>query len=265
VREDAIAETLGREPREVAWVEDGYDFVVALVDESWAFRFPRRAGPARALETEIALLPVLAPALPVAVPRFEHVVREPELFVAYPLIEGEPLRDEDPEGVAAFLSALHAFDAGGLPVDRPEWRGAFEEQCARFRRTVVPLLERAERRRAERLFAETALLAGFAPALVHADLGPEHLRCRGGRLVGVIDWGDARVGDPALDFAWLLHLHPRGGEILASYSGPVDDGFRARANFYHRLGPWFEADYGLRTGRSGRVAAGLTGIRERLP
>ena len=252
-----IADTLGREPRDVVWVEEGYDFLVALVDSEWAFRFPRRAEPARALELEIELLPALAPALPVPVPRFEHVVREPELFVAYPLIEAEPLRDEDPGGVAAFLSALHRFDADGLPVPRPDWRAAFAEQCERFRGTVAPLLDADERRRAERLFAEVETLTGFQPALVHGDLGRDHLRCRDGRLVGVIDWGDARMGDPALDYSWLIHVPFPDWD--------VDADLRRRALFHHRLAPWFEADYGLFTGRPDRVEAGLRGVRARLP
>jgi aminoglycoside phosphotransferase (APT) family kinase protein len=246
-------------------VEDGYDFAVALVDGEWAFRFPRWDRPARMLEIEAALLPALGPALPVAVPRFEHVAREPEPFVAYRLIDGTPLQDEDPQGIAAFLTALHAFDAAGTPVDCPDTRSAFAEQCERFRETVAPLLEPGERGRAESLFAEAESLQGFEPALLHADLGPAHLLCRNGRLVGVIDWSDTRIGDPALDFGWLLHRHPRGEEILAAYGGPVDDGFRTRALFYHRLAPWFEADYGVFTKQLGHVTAGLAGIRERLP
>jgi aminoglycoside phosphotransferase (APT) family kinase protein len=254
-----IRETLGREPRAIAWVDDGYDFEVALVDCEWVFRFPRRPVVAERLEVEIALLPALAPALPIAIPRFEHVVGEPEPAVAYRLIEGDPMTDEDPEGVAAFLLALHAFDVRNLQVERPEWRAAYRQQCARFRRTVVPLLDRDERRRAGRLFGAVDTLEDFTPALLHADLGPEHLLCREGRLVGVIDWGDVRVGDPALDFAWLLHGHPRGEEILDRYEGRVDGGFRGRTLFYRRLAPWFEADYGLVTGRYDHVAAGPGG------
>jgi aminoglycoside phosphotransferase (APT) family kinase protein len=264
-RHDLIRETLGRDPREVVWVEDGYDFAVALVDREWVFRFPRRAGVIGALEVEIALLPALAATLPVAVPQFEQIVREPELFVVYGLIDGEPMRDEDAAGTGAFLSALHAFDPSGVPVERPDWQSRYEEQCARFRRTVGPFLDSGERRRAERLFAETETLAGVSPVLVHADLGPDHLRCRGGRLVGVIDWGDTVVGDAALDVAWLLHGHPNGPEILAAYEGPVDDSFVRRARFYHRLGPWYEADYGLVVDRRASVEAGLAAIRARLP
>ena len=37
--------------------------------------------------------------------------------------------------------------------------------------------------------------------LAHADLGAEHLLAADGRLTGVIDWSDAAVTDPALDFA----------------------------------------------------------------
>jgi aminoglycoside phosphotransferase (APT) family kinase protein len=260
-----IRETLGREPGVVAWIDEGYDFEVAIVDAEWAFRFPRRDVVAEALEVEIVLLPALAPALPVAVPRFEHVVREPGLAVVYRLIEGEPVRGEDPAGIAAFLSALHAFDPHGMPVERPDWRVSYERQCARFERTVLPLLDRDERRRAEGFFGGVETLEGFAPALLHADLGSEHLLCRDGGLVGVIDWGDTRVGDPALDFDWLLHRHPRGDQILDGYEGDVDAGFRNRALFYHRLTPWYEADYGLVVGRPAHVAASLAEIRARLP
>lgn len=194
-----------------------------------------------------------------------RVLREPELAVAYRLIEGDPMRDEDVAGVAAFLSALHAFDPDGAPVERPDWRSRYEEQCVRFRRTVAPLLDREERRRAERLFVAVESVDEVAPVLVHADLGREHLLCRCGRLVGVIDWADAVVGDAALDFAWLLHGHPGGPEILAAYAGRVDETFAGRALFYRRLAPWYEADYGLLRGRQASVQAGLAGIRARLP
>lgn len=226
-----------------------------LVDDEWIFRFPRRGGVEAALEVEIALLPELAPALPVAVPRFEHVSREP-LFVAYRVIHGTRLVDEDPVGVRRFLEALHGFDASGVPVDRPRWVDAYDAQCAEFERLVLPLLDRDHGAPARQLFAETETLVGFEPVLLHADLGPDHLLVRDGRLVGVIDWGDARIGDPALDYAWLLN-GPFG-------DWDVDADLRRRARFYHRLGPWYEAHYGLFTDQPAHTEAGLAGIRARL-
>src|SRR5262249_52882689 len=121
---------------------------------------------------------------------------------------------------------------------------------------VLPLVPAEARPRALELLASTETLVGFEPALVHADLGPEHLLVESGRLAGVIDWGDARIGDPALDYAWLLH-------------GPfsdwdVDPELRRRARIYHRLAPWYEAHYGVFTAQPDHTEAGLAGIAARL-
>ena len=235
-RRQLIADALGRDPSTTVAIDDGYDYEVALVDDEWVFRFPRRAAVGEALELEIVLLPAIAPVVPVDVPQFTHVSHDP-LFVGYRLIRGEPLVDEDADGVRAFLEALHAFDPTGLPVDRPDWVARYRDQCAEFERLVLPLVDLDLRPQAKRLFGEADSLVDFEPALLHADLGPAHLLVRDGRLAGVIDWSDVRFGDPALDYAWLLN-------------GPfpdwdVDRDLRRRARFYHRLGPWYEAHYGL--------------------
>jgi aminoglycoside phosphotransferase (APT) family kinase protein len=252
---ELIARTLGREPLRVVEIDEGYDFEVAIVDDEWVFRFPRRPIVEEALRIEIGVLPVLARALPVEVPHFEHVSDDPP-FVAYRMIAGSPLRDEDAVGARAFLSALHGIEHIGLDVERPDWVERFTDLCARFERDVVPLLDRDLRPAALSLFAEVPSLATFEPALIHADLGPAHLLVRNGRLAGVIDWGDVRVGDPALDYAWLLNVPFPHWD--------VDDELRRRARFYHRLAPWFEADHGLRFDRPDYVASGLNGISARL-
>jgi len=263
VRADLVASTLGYRPERLVEIDDGFDYEVVVADDAWVFRFPRRASVEATLALEIELLPLLHDALPVEVPRFEHVSRDP-LFVAYPLIGGDPLVDEDPAGIAGFLSALHGIAPETLPLARPDWREEYVERCGRFAQSVVPLLDVDERSRAEQLFAEAAGLTEFDPVPIHADLLPEHMRCRHGRLAGVIDWGDACVGDPALDFAWLLHAHPHAEEVVAAYSGPLDDAYRERARFYYRLEPWVAARYGLVTAQPAQVDRGLRGIRERL-
>src|SRR5439155_12298437 len=118
-RHRLIREALGQSSRTIVEIDDGYDFEVAIVDDDWVFRFPRRAGVEEALGLEIVLLPLLAPALSVNVPSFEHISRDP-LFVGYRLIRGEPLVDEDADGVHAFLEALHALDPSRLPVQHLE-------------------------------------------------------------------------------------------------------------------------------------------------
>ncbi|MGH3008074.1 MAG: phosphotransferase [Gaiellaceae bacterium] len=235
--------------------DDGWDFKVLVVADDWVVRWPRHRLASEEIEKEVELLPALAPLLPVAVPRFEYVSREPWLVV-YRFIRGEPLVDEDPDGVRAFLAALHAVDIAAVPAPRPDWLGIYRGHVAEWRRIVLPLLDVDERAAGEALLAEVDSLTGFTPAVIHCDLGPTHLLVRDGKLAGVIDWGDSKIGDPALDYAWLLN-------------GPfpnwdVDDELRRRALIYHRLGPWFEVHYGDFTAQPQWVRSGLAGIRSRL-
>ena len=119
-------------------IDVGYDFEVVIVDGA------------------------LAPALPVDVPSFEHISRNP-LFVGYRLIRGDPLVDEDADGVRAFLEALHALDPSGLPLERPDWVEAYRGQCAEFERLVLPLLDKDRRAEAKRLFGDVETLVDFEP------------------------------------------------------------------------------------------------------
>jgi aminoglycoside phosphotransferase (APT) family kinase protein len=236
-------------------IDAGWDFKVLILEDTWVLRIPRSERTMDELEKEIELLPVLAPALSVEIPRFEHVSREPR-FVVYRLIRGRPLRDEDADGARSFLEALHSFDVAGLALPRPDWLEVYRGHAEDWRRIVLPLLDRDERPRGEALLADVETLVGFPPALTHSDLGPEHLLVREGRLAGVIDWGDARVGDPAIDYAWLLNVPFPDWD--------VDDELRRRALIYHRLGPWFEVDYGVRVEQPEWVRSGLEGVRSRL-
>src|SRR5215208_7858042 len=54
--------------RSVRPLAQGWDSSVYLVDDEWAFRFPRRAVVLPGLAAELDVLPRLAPLLPVAIP-----------------------------------------------------------------------------------------------------------------------------------------------------------------------------------------------------
>ena len=235
--------------------DEGWDFKVLILEGAWVLRTPRNAEAAEALAKEVRLLPSLARALPVSIPQFTQASRDPD-FVVYRLIHGEPLSGEDSDGVRAFLDALHSFDVGAIDVPRPEWRDIYRGHAEDWRLNVLPLLDGDERTTAEALLGEIETLTGFEPALVHCDLGPSHLLCRDGKLVGVIDWADAKIGDPAIDYSWLLNVPFPDWD--------VDDELRRRARVYRRLGPWHEVGYGLRTEQPKWVESGLAGIRSRL-
>ncbi|MGW4243993.1 phosphotransferase [Nocardia sp. NPDC004722] len=249
--------------------ENGWDSSATLVDERWVERRPRRPEVEAQLVRETRLLPWLAPRLPLPVP-IPEMVGESPLVVRHPLIPGEPIEDYTPENgeaIGRFLRALHDTPAAtalelGLPnADHTRRERAWAVD--RCRREVLPLLPDSLTMAATTLLDQIA--AAPADTVVHADLGPEHVLAEGGRISGIIDFGDAHLGDPAIDFAWALFGTPSEfGAAAADAYGAVTPELRARAEDWHRLGPWYEVLRGHDVDDPAMARDGLAGVIERL-
>jgi aminoglycoside phosphotransferase (APT) family kinase protein len=233
----------------------GWDNAAYRVGAEVVFRFPRRRSAAMLLLREARILPLLAPHLPVPIPAPRFVGTPtpafPYPFVGYPYLPGEiasdvPLTDDTRAALAAplgaFLRALHgiAIDAAtrawapGDEIARIDLVGRAPGIVARLRGNAAALAEAD----VGTLVALVGRLATTPtrvapPRWVHGDLYPRHLLLDdGGQLVGVIDWGDVHLGDPALDLslAWTflpVTAHPA---FRAAY-GPIDAATWARARF----------------------------------
>lgn len=254
---------------------DGWTCFTYLVDGRWVVQFPRGAHGRRTMVKQLDLLPGLATEVSAPIPQPLHVSRDP-LMMAYRLIPGEPFDRMPADGVwperlGRFLYDLHLCPpefVGMRARSAATVRDGYAAQLATFREQVFPLLEPEERR----MFGDRfdAHLADddawrFASCLVHADLGPEHVLVHpNGDLAGVIDWEEAAIGDPAWDFAYLVHAFPEQGErALAAYGGPPDPAFRDRMRFTFRLMPWHEVVHGLESVQDSFVISGLEGVRSR--
>lgn len=275
------------EIRSLVPIEQGWDSLVFEINGELIIRLPRRVEVEDWLRKEIALLPDLADVLPAAIPRFEFLNDEGGLpFVGYRKLPGERIdvalaAGSDAVGIARqlgrFLAALHSFnvtraEALGLePADDRGVTSSLADFIGRCRSQVLPLLDEAERKRAERMFEKRlASESHFDVVLIHGDLGPAHILCDRSEVSGVIDWSDCRLGDPAQDFGWLLYgLGSEFARALRdsylSHQGVFDDQTGSRALFYHRLGPWWEVIHGLEEDEPNYVRSGLTGVRQRLP
>lgn len=125
--------------------------------------------------------------------------------------------------LGAFLAALHTISLDGLPV--PPWQQPRQHQTARSRalarleqvQQLYPHFWRDQRAWIDHLYAPvkagTLDLDGFTPCLIHADLASYHLLVAPDpwRLSGLIDFGTAGPGDPAVDLGLLLNTY---GESL---------------------------------------------------
>lgn len=249
--------------------DGGWDNRVTLVDGRWVHRTPRFPDREPQLRRESALLPWLAPLLPLPVP-VPQVLSEDPFTVRHAYLPGDRCPGASPahgSAIGGFLRALHAVDvADAMRHGARDAGTTHAETCAtlsRMERDVLPLLP------PHVATAGAALLERMASpppraTVVHADLGPEHIRVVDEQVTGIIDWGDSCIGDPALDLAWTT----RGSEpafaeaVAASYDG--DAPTLARALDWHLLGPWHEVLYGLGEGGPAFVESGLAGTVDRL-
>ena len=82
-----------------------------------------------------------------------------------------------------------------------------------------------------------------------SDLGAEHILELDGALTGIIDWSDAAVTDPALDFARLYRDFGPAflAQVLEAY-GPLPEAM-PRIEFFARCAALEDLAFGEATGR----------------
>ena len=201
---------------------EGMDNRAFLVGDGFVYRFAKHAEASDRLEREVALLPRLAARVNLPIPHIEYLGHQPSHglgFVGHRLIRGVPLpagltgraRERAVRDLAEFLAALLAVPveearAWGVVDDDP--RPGYAEDLDRARTEIYPLVEPSVRASIERLFetyfADESLL-DYEPALLHADLAADHIRfsVEEQRITGIIDWGDASIGDPDYELSYL--------------------------------------------------------------
>ena len=264
----------------------GWDNAAYLVDGSAVFRFPQRGIAAPLIATEIAVLPMLAAALPVAIPA-PRWVGEPDeeypwRFAGYPLLRGTPVDVARPDDAALaalagplgrFLRALHGVDtapvvAAGLP---PDLIGRLDapKRVPQVRERLETLVSRGIVREADAAALFDAFVADApegAPsrlAVLHGDLYARHLLLdEADSLAGVIDWGDVHLGDPAVDLSVVHEIVPASahGAFFAEY-GQVDERTWRRARWRAIHHAVLVADYGAAIGDAALADGGLAGLR----
>jgi aminoglycoside phosphotransferase (APT) family kinase protein len=228
---------------------EGWDNSVWVVEERWAFRFPRRAIAIPLVERELTVLPRLGPllAVPIPVPRFVGSPSDsyPWPFFGAPLLPGREPADADLEdgeraelagSLGRFLRVLHAretLDAvdprRALPIDVNR-RTDMANRVPRARENLAYLRGAGLWRpsaAAEQILASAETLSPSQAelVLVHGDLHLRHVLIADGALAAVIDFGDVCLADPCIDLilSWSL-LAPEGRErFFAEYGTVTDD------------------------------------------
>ncbi len=271
----------------VVQLGEGTDNLAYEVDGELIVRWSKeRDAEARAalVDREARLLTAIAAISPLPVPEPSFTVPE-QGCLAYRKLQGVPLLDLPQQqrfshrtSVAAtlgdLLTALHAapvedmtelVESDGRPLAL--WR----EEAAETYAAITGEVPLVYRRRVEAFLDAPPPAAGWTPVFSHNDLGIEHVLVDPDTwaVTGIIDWSDAAIVDPAIDFGLLYRdLGPAAHRAaLRSYRTEINDpaALEERAAFYARCTLFEDLAYGIQTGNGKYVDKSLTAMRWLYP
>lgn len=220
----------------------GWDNRTFRLGETMAVRLPSARRYAAAVEKEQRWLPWLAPRLPQPIPAPLGFGQPGE---GYPWpwsvnawLAGEPADLPHSANVALahdlgrFLHALQRIDDAEGPAAGAHsfFRGGpLATYDAETRNAIDALGTRIDGAGATAVW-EAAMTKAWdrPPVWVHGDVAPGNLLVADGRLAGVIDFGQACVGDPACDLAVAWSYFDGAAREAFRAALPLDPATRAR-------------------------------------
>ncbi|THF67316.1 macrolide 2'-phosphotransferase [Pseudothauera nasutitermitis] len=266
----------------VTFNETGLDFRVGFATDTagrrWVLRIPRRDDVRPKIEREARILDFVKQRLPVEVPDWQ--VRGPDL-VAYPMLT-DPMAlvfdagthavtwniDQGAEiyvtSLAEVLVALHASPveeavAAGIPASSPEEaRIKVRQDLERVKQEIG--IGRDLEARCRRWLDSDRLWPDFS-VLTHGDLYIGHVTAAAdARVSGVIDWTEAEISDPSIDFAGhLAAFSPESLErLVAAYElagGRTWPAMVAHIEERHAASPIKYGIFAISTGNEQNLAA----------
>lgn len=201
-------------------IQSGWDHTILIVNDNLVFRFPKKRGLETALHKELELNRALQARQPsLSVPKLTPLFIEETLVgLSYPLIAGVPVKTieeqvtlstTDCQHIGNFLTALHHITVDELPNlhaihSHSFWKTLYNH----LQQIIFPQLETNIIRAIDvvfETFLETLSTDTRLSVPIHGDLTTANMIYSQSeqKLVGIIDYTDAQIGDPAFDFAGL--------------------------------------------------------------
>lgn len=234
---------------------DGEFNDILIINDEFIFRFPRYGPGVATLVIEIAILKHIQPVVPIPVPNPIYISRDMQtvgrVFMGYRMLVGKPLWQETLAAIhddailhrlttqlAEFLIALHAVPIEPLRAAVPvrDQLAVWSEMYTTVRQHLFPFMRPDVRTSISRhfeSFLSTPRLHQYPLVLRHGDFGTGNILYNPtARMIsGIIDFGSAGLGDPAIDIAAISGYGSTFFEEFCK-AYPVSASMWERAQFY---------------------------------
>jgi len=271
--------------------KEGWDNYVYELNHTLVVKLSKDIYSGEKLLKEACLLPYLRVELGHIIPLelakcVVNIDNEEHVILVYEAIQGGSMVNRAPSqmpsahslcyALAHLLQRVHTMSvpmecARMVPVhDTPQkWSKTILSEVYRLTgmagSTLKPDLRQAVLQRV-RDYVRQLQHSGFKPKLIHGDIDPRNVLIdQKGRLVGLIDWGEAVVGDPALDYAGLFYIDEHlGNHALEIQCEEEVSRLLPRVRFHRELAPLYWVAYGMNDANNRLVRKGLSLLRTKF-
>lgn len=250
---ERIEKELSIKVRKYSYLKHAFGNDVFIINDEIVFRFPREKDAINHLPYEIDLLKFLKDKVRINTPSYSYISRKKH-FAGYNIIKGKILtpflfkkqNKKDKEKIVnqliSFINGFHKIRLHDFEKYKPLKREYFTDIEKRIENEIeiklFPKLPKKEVKIIRDFYNESKRLLQNIPnsCAIHGDLYAYNVIWdKNKQEVGVIDFSDYMIGDPARDFEVFFDFGPEYPETaFEKYFGPKDKDFLKRAKIYYK-------------------------------
>jgi len=232
-------------------ITSGWDYNILLLDDNFVVRIPKNIEAKKRMLANFCLLMYLQKKIDASIP--VPILKDAKSKIAvYKAVNGTVIseirykklsfsqKNELAREIAVFLSQLHKIPIGALRQCQIPKKNIIlkNKKIINNVKFIYPHLTQQEKNALNDFMKKRKkTLKGFKPTLTHGDLTSENIFINKNSInrLGIIDFSDASIDDPAQDFSALFSYGDQFvNNALKYYKGSQKRGIFKRARIYYQ-------------------------------
>ncbi|MCH8004407.1 MAG: aminoglycoside phosphotransferase family protein [Nanoarchaeota archaeon] len=251
---DRIKEEFNLDIQTYSYKKSAFDHDVFIINNEIVFRFPREERGRNHLKHEIAFLNFLKDKTKVDIPNYKYVAKKKD-FAGYKIIQGQILspsvfsvlskknKEKVIDSLIGFVNTFHSIKQSNFVKFKPRKRSDFieiEKKTEKELKNVIfPKLSKEEVEAIKEFYQKSKRYLQNLPRIcpIRGELYAYNVIWnKENSKIGIIDFTDYLLGDPAKDFEVFYNYGKDSVQIAyEKYEGSKDKDFLTRAEIYYKV------------------------------